>query len=472
MIGFLTNPLLTKELREEMRSKKIFFVVPVYIALLSIVALVAVGSNTGASFNPLTLSNNARITMYSFLVTISILLGLVTIVLGASSFTTEREKATFELLELTPMSYAELVLGKFLHGFVLICLILLSSLPVISTLFYMGGLTYTDLFLSLFYLAIFFATVLLGAICISIISSRTILSIILSLALGFVISVSLALMTAGVSRNAAVRGFAVISPWLVTWQQIFEPSPLKVAGVDLPVWPFYVAIYGGLCLLFLCWGRNALDTRKLERNPWVRILGLVLINSYAALGILCMRSIAPVKETDLFDLYEALLACVVATLPCFALGSFTDRDSIAFLHRPVLESLSPRRLFLNHPATGVTYLMLLLVSITLTLSLSSAVPISKIQNHAQMLFTWILPWLLLFVSLRLFGLRPRGIFVSYLLGTILYTIIVSFVNVSKPAAKSFSEFYLPEIGVFLLWLISFALFAIAKTRKRLPVHTG
>ena len=364
------------------------------------------------------------------------------------------------------------MLGKFLHGFMLICLILLSSLPVISTLFFMGGLTYTDLFLNLFYLSFFFAAVLLGSICISIISSRTIMSIILSLALGFVVSISLGIMTASVSRNAAARGFAVISPWLVTWLQVFDPSPLKVAGVDLPVWPFYVAIYAGLCLLFLCWARNALDTRKLERNPWVRILGLVLLNAYAALGILCMRSIAPVKETDIFDLYEALLACVVATLPCFALGSFTDRDSIAYLQRPVLESISPRRLFLNHPATGVTYLMLLLVSITLTLSVSSGVPISKIQHHAQLLFTWILPWLLLFVSLRLFGLRPRGIFVSYLLGTILYTIIVSFINVSKPAPKSFSEFYLPEIGVFLLWLISIALFAIAKTRKRLPVHTG
>src|SRR5580765_2108417 len=154
-----SNPLLIKELREEMRSRKIFFVVPVYIALLSIVALVAVNANTGISFNPATLSNDARITLYSFIVTISILLGLVTVVLGASSFTTEREKATFELLELTPLSSTELVLGKFLHGFVVICLILLSSLPVISTLFFMGGLTYSDLFLSLFYLAVFFSAV-------------------------------------------------------------------------------------------------------------------------------------------------------------------------------------------------------------------------------------------------------------------------------------------------------------------------
>src|SRR5262249_39619422 len=86
------NPLVIKELREEMRSKKIFVLVPAYIAILSIVALVAVGSSGGASFNPLTLSSEARITLYSFIITITILLGLVSIVLGAASFTVEREK--------------------------------------------------------------------------------------------------------------------------------------------------------------------------------------------------------------------------------------------------------------------------------------------------------------------------------------------------------------------------------------------
>lgn len=468
MIGFLSNPLLTKELREEMRSRKIFFVVPVYIALLSIVALIAVNTSTGTNFDPQTLSNNARVTLFSFLLTISILLGLVTLVMGAASFTTEREKATFELLELTPLSSTELVLGKFLHGFTLICLILLSSLPVISTLFFMGGLTYTDLFLNMFYLALFFAAALLGAICISIISSRTILSIILSLALGFVISISLGILTGMVTRNAAARGFAVISPWLVTWIQVFEPSPLKVAGVDFPVWPFYVSIYAGLCLLFLCWARNALDTRKLERNPWVRVLGLILLNSYAALGILCMRSVAPVTESQLIDIYETLLVIIVVTLPSFALGSFTDRDRIHFFHQPFVESVSPRRILLNHPATGVTYLMILLFTLILTLTFASGIPLSKSEQHAQILYEWIIPWFFLFMALRLFGLKPRGIFVTYLLGTILYTILVSFLNVSKTTARSFSEFYLSEIAVFLLWVISITMFVIAELRKRAP----
>lgn len=471
MIGFLSNPLLTKELREEMRSRKIFFVVPVYIALLSIVALLAVNTSTGANFDPLALSNNARVTLFSFLVTISILLGLVTIVMGAASFTTEREKSTFELLELTPLSSTELVLGKFLHGFTLIGLILLSSLPVIATLFFMGGLTYTDLFLNLFYLSLFFAAALLGSICISIISSRTIMSIILSLALGFVVSISLGILTGIVTRNAAARGFAVISPWLVTWMQVFDPSPLKVAGVDLPVWPFYVSLYAGLCLLFLCWARNALDTRKLERNPWVRLLGLLLLNAYAALGILCMRSVAPITESQMADIYETLMVAVVITLPCFALGSFTDRDRIRFARQPFVESANPRRLFMNHPASGVTYLMFLLFTLTLTLTFASGLSLSKSEHYAQILYEWILPWFFLFMALRLFGLKPRGIFVTYLLGTILYTILVSFLNVSKTTVHSFSEFYLSEIAVFLLWLISIALFIIAEFRKRAP-HAG
>jgi hypothetical protein len=333
----------------------------------------------------------------------------------------------------------------------------------------MGGLTYTDLFLSLGYLAVFFAAMLLGSICISIISSRTILSIILSLALWFVVSIALAILTASI-RNQATRGFAMLSPWLVTWQQIFEPTDLRLAGMDLPVWPFYAVMYAGICLLFICWGRNALDTRKLERNPWVRILGFILINAYAAVGLLCMKSFAPIKERDIADMYEALLIAVIAILPCFALGGFTDRDRMGFVQRPFLESVNPRSLLINHPATGVSYLMVLLGSITVTLTLVSGLPFSKVSNHAQILFIWILPWFLLFISLRLFNFRPRGIFVSYLLGAILFTILVAFVNASKPTPKSFSDFYFPEIGVILLWLVSFIMFVIAKFRKRPPVH--
>ncbi|HEY7162635.1 MAG TPA: ABC transporter permease, partial [Acidobacteriota bacterium] len=438
------NPLLIKQLREEMRSRKIFFIVPVYIALLSIVPLIAVSSNSGPAFNPMSLAANSKITMYSFVIAISILLGLVSIVFGASSFTTEREKATYELLELTPLSYIELVLGKFFHGFVLILLILLASLPVLSTLFFMGGLAYSDLFLSLFYLIVFFAVILLATICISIVSSRTILSIILSLALGFVIALGIGIMTTSVIREPRWLGFAVFSPWLVTWQQIFSPTPLKLLTATVPIWPLYLAIYLLIGILFICWGRNALDSRKLERNPWVRIIALLLINGYLLIGVLCQRSFGPITKSSIQDLYDLILMVLLFTLPCFVMGTMTDKDRSRFFKKPLIESLNFKQLFQNNPSTGILFLILLVLTASLTITFASGLRLKVVTEYAFTPFVWIVPWFFIFIAMRLYGFNARGLFIAYILGTILYTIIAAF---DKIPAGSFSEFLVGRMRI-------------------------
>jgi ABC-type transport system involved in multi-copper enzyme maturation permease subunit len=462
VLSALANPLLIKQLREEMRSRKIFFIVPVYIALLSIVPLIAVSSNSGASFNPMSLAANSKITMYSFVIAISILLGLVSIVFGASSFTTEREKATYELLELTPLSYIELVLGKFFHGFVLILLILLASLPILSTLFFMGGLAYSDLFLSLFYLIIFFSVILLATICISIVSSRTILSIILSLALGFVIALGIGIMTANVMREARWLGFAVFSPWLVTYQQIFSPTPLKLLTFNVPIWPLYLGIYLLIGMLFVCWGRNALDSRKLERNPWVRIIALLLINGYLVVGILCQRTVAPVTKSSIEDLFDLILMVLLFTLPCFVMGTMTDKDRIRFFKRPLIESLNFKQLFLNNPSTGILFLILLILTATATITLASAVPFKIVSEFAFTPLVWIIPWFFIFIALRLTGFNARGLFIAYILGTILYTIIAAF---DKTPAGSLSEFLVGRTRIVIPFALSLIFFVIARIRS-------
>jgi ABC-type transport system involved in multi-copper enzyme maturation permease subunit len=462
VLSALANPLLIKQLREEMRSRKIFFIVPVYIALLSIVPLIAIANNSGASFNPMSLAASSKITMYSFVIAISILLGLVSIVFGASSFTTEREKATYELLELTPLSYIELVLGKFFHGFVLILLILLASLPVLSSLFFMGGLAYSDLFLSLFYLIIFFAVILLATICISIVSSRTILSIILSLALGFVIALGIGIMTANVVREPRWLGFAVFSPWLVTYQQIFSPTPLKLLTFNIPIWPLYLAIYLLIGILFVCWGRNALDSRKLERNPWVRIIALLLINGYLVVGVMCQRSFGPITKSSIQDLYDLMLMVLLFTLPCFVMGTMTDKDRTRFIKRPLIESLNVKQLLLNIPSTGILFLTVLILTATATMTLASGLPFKIVSEFAFTPFVWIVPWFFVFIALRLFGFHPRGLFIAYVLGTILYTIIAAF---DKTPAASFSEFLVGRTRIVIPLVISLILFVIARIRS-------
>ncbi len=458
--SIFSNPLLIKQLREEVRSRKIFFIVPVYIALLSIVPLIAVSSNTGTSFNPVDLATSSRITMYSFVITISVLLGLVSIVFGAASFTTEREKATYELLELTPLSYIDLVLGKFLHGFILILLILLTSLPVLATLFFMGGLAYSDLLLSLFYLTIFFSAVLLGTICVSIVSSRTILSIILSLALGFVVAVLAGVLTTAVSRQPRWLGFAVFSPWLVTWQQIFDPTPLKLAGQIVPIWPLYLGLYLLVGLLFVCWGRNALDSRKLERNPWVRLITLLLFNSYLLIGVLCWRSHGPINKNAISDFFDAMMILLMFTLPCFAMGTLTDRDHTRFFKKPLLESLNFRRVLMNDPLTGMLFLMLSVLIVGLNFAIASGAGIKMVSEFAFIPFIWIMPWFLIFIALRLCGFRPRGLFIAYVLGAILYVIIAAFDTNPPPAG--FTEFLIGSYRIAFPWIIAVPFFIVAR----------
>ncbi len=469
VISTLANPLLIKQLREEMRSRKIFFIVPVYIALLSIVPLIAVSSNSGASFNPMSLAANSKITMYSFVIAISILLGLVSIVFGASSFTTEREKATYELLELTPLSYIELVLGKFSHGFLLILLILLASLPVLSTLFFMGGLAYSDLFLSLFYLIVFFAVILLATICISIVSSRTILSIILSLALGFVIALAIGIMTANVIREPRWLGFAVFSPWLVTWQQIYSPTALKLITFNIPIWPLYLGIYLLIGILFVCWGRNALDSRKLERNPWVRIMALLLINGYLLVGVLCQRSFGPITKSAIEQLFDLILLVLLFTLPCFAMGTMTDKDRNHFFKRPLIESLNFKQLFLNTPSTGILFLTILILTATTTMTLASGVAFKVVSGFAFMPLVWIIPWFFIFIALRLSGFHARGLFIAYILGTILYTIIAAF---DKTPAGSFTEFLVGRTRIAIPFALSLISFIFARIRSGRTVGTS
>ncbi|MCI0446746.1 ABC transporter permease [bacterium] len=461
-ISAFANPLLIKQLREEMRSRKIFFIVPVYIALLSIVPLIAISSNSGTSFNPMSLAANSKITMYSFVIAISILLGLVSIVFGASSFTTEREKATYELLELTPLSYIELVLGKFFHGFVLVLLILLASLPVLSALFFMGGLAYTDLFLSLFYLIVFFAVILLATICISIVSSRTILSIILSLALGFVIALAIGIMSANVIREPRWLGFAVFSPWLVTWQQIYSPSALKLMTVNIPIWPLYLGIYLLIGTLFICWGRNALDSRKLERNPWVRIIALLLINGYLLVGVLCQRSVGLITKSSIEDLFDLMLLVLLFTLPCFAMGTMTDKDRSRFFKRPLIESLNFKQLFLNHPSTGILFLIVLILTAIATITLSSGIPFKVVSEFAFTPLIWIIPWFFIFIAMRLSGFNARGLFIAYILGTILYLIIAAF---DRTPSSSPTEFLLGHTRILIPVVLSLIFFMIARLRS-------
>lgn len=469
MKALFRNPLLIKQLREEVRSRKIFFLVPVYIGLLSIVALIAVGESSGPSFNPTSLADAAKTTMFVFVIIMSISLGLVSMVLGAASFTVEREKATFELLELTPLSSTELILGKFLHSFVVILLILASSLPVLSTLFFMGGLNYVDILLTFVYLVLFFAVVILASICISIIANRTITAIILSLGVGFVVYTAVGIMSGNFYREPSLFGFSVISPWLATSLQIFSPTGIKIGGHVWPFWPFYTGIYLLLICLFLAWGCNALDARKMERNSKARLFGLATVNAYTAIGFLCLHSYVKITIPQMEDFYQSLLILIISVLPCFALGSMTDRDQIAFRKRPLLEAVHPGKILLNYPPTGLAFLLLLLLTSAMTATLCAGVPWRTGIGYFALIALWILPWFFIFTGMRISEHKPRNLFIVYIFGTLLFILAAFFEKSGKTVSNAF-DFFLTSPMIFVLFAgallyLAFVRRALAKSSR-------
>ncbi|HSE41330.1 MAG TPA: hypothetical protein VLH08_11255, partial [Acidobacteriota bacterium] len=286
-----------------------------------------------------------------------------------------------------------------------------------------------------------------------------ILAVILSLALGFVVSVVAGILAASVTRQPRWLGFTVFSPWLVTWQQIFDPTPLKLAGTIVPIWPFYLALYALISLLFLCWARNALDTRKLERNPWVRLVSLILINSYVLIGVLCWRSHATVDKAAIADFFDGIMVLLLVTLPAFAMGVLTDRDEIRFRRRPLLESLNFRRIFLNDPFTGMLFLIMSILVLGVNVAYASGVGWSVVSEYVFIPFIWIMPWFFIFIALRLFGFKQRGLFIAYVLGTIFYSIISAFDR--DPAPRTFIDFLVGDIRIAMMWIVAVPLLIIA-----------
>jgi len=262
-------------------------------------------------------------------------------------------------------------------------------------------------------------------------------------------------------------GFAVISPWLVSWRQIFQPVPLKLSHFAMPVWIAYCAIYTLMAVLLVSWGHNALDTRKLQRNIRARVIGMILLNLYVAVGVLCVNAYHPITAKEIEDFYQFLLAVLIATLPFFVIGVLTDRDELIFQKKPLQQTFQIRNLFLNHPATGPFYLIVLLTSIAVTLNLCTPVPARSIYGGLFILLLWIGPWLLLFLSLRVSGIRARGIFVSYVLGILLVVLISTFYHSGKTTTTIFDFFLIVPVLVFLYTatLIAFVFASVRASRR-------
>lgn len=169
MAGFLSydmgvtmikiNPVFHKDLRTGARHVKTAFILLGYngiLALFGLFALFLTSQNEnvyGGSFQ-----YSAILDIYAIIVAVEFVLILLVIpALTGTSIAGEREKQTLEILLTTRLSPLGIILGKLASSINMMILLAFSSLPILSLIFTIGGITLMDL-------AVFMVLVIVTAI--------------------------------------------------------------------------------------------------------------------------------------------------------------------------------------------------------------------------------------------------------------------------------------------------------------------
>ncbi len=136
------NPVLKKELKTRMRTWRTPVMISLYVLVLSLLVLLVFAEVlfSYSSFRGMRLD---FVKEMFFVFTIFQLLLLIFIVPAttAGSISGERERSTLELLICTRMSSFSIILGKLFSSLAEVIVLLIASIPVMSTFFIFGGVS-------------------------------------------------------------------------------------------------------------------------------------------------------------------------------------------------------------------------------------------------------------------------------------------------------------------------------------------
>lgn len=144
------NPVMLKELRERMRGARSFAVISVYLGLMSAFAVLLFLINAPINLGLTTsVSGDLGRAMFNGIVGLQLLL----IIFIAPAFTSgavtgERERKTYDLLQITLLPRPSFIIGKLESALGYIFLLLLAAIPLQGIAFLFGGVTEIELALA------------------------------------------------------------------------------------------------------------------------------------------------------------------------------------------------------------------------------------------------------------------------------------------------------------------------------------
>jgi hypothetical protein len=203
------NPVLTKELRVRMRGARAYWLMLGYLLFLSFILFIQYtfwcnkAQSEGHGF-----SSGSKIGQEFFqwiMITQAFLVAFITPAITSGAITIEKEQRTMEMLELTRLSRSSIVVGKLLSAVGFVILLVISSLPLASICFFLGGVSPQQM--GQFYLLLISGSFVAGALGLvwSTVARSTAASVILtyaSLLLPFIAVFIMALMLDSRGGNA------------------------------------------------------------------------------------------------------------------------------------------------------------------------------------------------------------------------------------------------------------------------------
>lgn len=144
------NPVLDRELRERLRTRRATVVLTWYLIILSLVLYAiysAQVSSQRSGFGDPFASQSAGIGRTLFETIVIVMLGLVLFIvpgLTADALTGERERQTLVPLQVTLLRPRSIVVGKLLAALAFVTLLVVATLPLIGVSFILGGVVVTQ----------------------------------------------------------------------------------------------------------------------------------------------------------------------------------------------------------------------------------------------------------------------------------------------------------------------------------------
>jgi ABC-type transport system involved in multi-copper enzyme maturation permease subunit len=230
----MLNPVFRKDMRILFRNVKVYIGLAIYLFVLLGLTKVILGMISYGNYNGF----NPEYVMALYLVMAGFQMLAVTFIVPAftaSSISGERERQTLDFMLITRMSGFDIVAGKLMSSLLLVGVMIVSSMPIYTIIFYYGGVSIIGFLLNTVFLLIYAAFVGSIAVFFSTILKKTAAAtavanlVILFLAAGTFAIIGILFV---IGRSGGVAVISIIAEVICTVILLFNPVVCFISIVD------------------------------------------------------------------------------------------------------------------------------------------------------------------------------------------------------------------------------------------------